>query len=77
MRRRLGTATSQVAGFRYFNVYGPHEQHKGRMASVAFHHFNQLRDAMRIANRAGGIVVGKFGTASVSYDELASGERNA
>ena len=34
----------QVAGFRYFNVYGPHEQHKGRMASVAFHHFNQLRE---------------------------------
>lgn len=36
-----------------------------------------LRDAMRIANRAGGIVVGKFGTASVSYAELASGERDA
>jgi len=29
-----------------------------------------LRDAMPLANRAGGIVVGKFGTASVSYDEL-------
>jgi len=29
-----------------------------------------LRDAMPIANRAGGIVVGKFGTASVSYEEL-------
>lgn len=34
----------QIAGFRYFNVYGPREQHKGRMASVAWHHFNQLRD---------------------------------
>ncbi|GBR53675.1 nucleoside-diphosphate-sugar epimerase [Neokomagataea thailandica NBRC 106555] len=32
---------TQVAGFRYFNVYGPREQHKGRMASVAFHNFNQ------------------------------------
>lgn len=32
----------QVVGFRYFNVYGPHEQHKGRMASVAFHQFNQF-----------------------------------
>jgi len=31
-----------------------------------------LREAMPIANRAGGIVVGKFGTASVSYDELAA-----
>lgn len=34
--------TKQVAGFRYFNVYGPREQHKGRMASVAFHQFNQF-----------------------------------
>jgi len=34
----------QVAGFRYFNVYGPREQHKGRMASVAFHQFHQLRE---------------------------------
>lgn len=35
--------TRQVVGFRYFNVYGPREQHKGRMASVAFHQFNQFR----------------------------------
>lgn len=34
---------TQIAGFRYFNVYGPREQHKGRMASVAFHHFHQFR----------------------------------
>lgn len=44
VRRRLPEANSQVAGFRYFNVYGPREQHKGRMASVAFHHFNQYRE---------------------------------
>jgi ADP-L-glycero-D-manno-heptose 6-epimerase len=43
VRRVLPTSGSQVAGFRYFNVYGPGEQHKGRMASVAFHHFNQYR----------------------------------
>ena len=36
-----------------------------------------LREAMPIANRAGGIVVGKFGTASVSYDELFAEERHA
>lgn len=41
VRRRHDEANSQVVGFRYFNVYGPREQHKGRMASVAFHHFNQ------------------------------------
>ena len=32
----------QVVGLRYFNVYGPHEQHKGSMASVAFHFNNQV-----------------------------------
>ena len=36
-----------------------------------------IRDAMPIANRAGGIVVGKFGTASVSYDELFGGGGSA
>ncbi|WP_296444621.1 ADP-glyceromanno-heptose 6-epimerase, partial [Rhodoferax sp. UBA5149] len=40
-QRSVAGKTGQVVGFRYFNVYGPHEQHKGRMASVAFHQFNQ------------------------------------
>ncbi len=44
----LETAASQIVGFRYFNVYGPHEQHKGGMASVAFHLMNQLRDTGHI-----------------------------
>jgi ADP-L-glycero-D-manno-heptose 6-epimerase len=39
----LAGLTRQVVGFRYFNVYGPREQHKGRMASVAFHQFNQFK----------------------------------
>ncbi|GBQ98401.1 ADP-glyceromanno-heptose 6-epimerase [Gluconobacter cerinus] len=43
VRQSLPRIRSQVAGFRYFNVYGPHEQHKGRMASVAYHQFNQFR----------------------------------
>ncbi|MDV6321512.1 NAD-dependent epimerase/dehydratase family protein, partial [Chromohalobacter sp. HP20-39] len=43
VRRVMPTALSQIVGFRYFNVYGPREQHKGRMASVAFHNFNQFR----------------------------------
>ncbi len=47
MRRELGArfenAQSQVVGFRYFNVYGQREQHKGRMASVAFHQFKQFQ----------------------------------
>jgi ADP-L-glycero-D-manno-heptose 6-epimerase len=48
VRRRLGDAQSQIAGFRYFNVYGPNEAHKGRMASVAFHFFNQFQDEKRV-----------------------------
>lgn len=42
VRARFASLTAQVVGLRYFNVYGPHEQHKGRMASVAFHHMNQF-----------------------------------
>ena len=42
-RQYQGELTAQVVGLRYFNVYGPGEQHKGRMASVAFHHFNQYQ----------------------------------
>ena len=40
----LKKAASQIVGFRYFNVYGPHENHKGKMASVAFHLMNQLEN---------------------------------
>ena len=48
VRRMLHANRSQVVGFRYFNVYGPREQHKGRMASVAFHHFNQFRETGKV-----------------------------
>jgi len=48
VRRALPAATTQVAGFRYFNVYGPREQHKERMASVAFHHFNEWKATGRV-----------------------------
>ncbi|RXJ73495.1 ADP-glyceromanno-heptose 6-epimerase [Veronia nyctiphanis] len=39
-----GETLSQVTGFRYFNVYGPREQHKGSMASVAFHLNSQIKE---------------------------------
>lgn len=48
VRRRMADMASPVAGLRYFNVYGPNEQHKGRMASVAFHNFNQFRAEGRV-----------------------------
>lgn len=43
VRKRLGRKSAQIAGFRYFNVYGQRESHKGRMASVAFHFYNQFK----------------------------------
>lgn len=36
------------AGFKFFNVFGPNEYHKGRMASVVFHAFNKIRDTGRM-----------------------------
>ncbi len=42
VRARWNEFRSQVVGFRYFNVYGPREQHKGKMASVAYHHHTQI-----------------------------------
>ena len=50
---RAQTLTSQVVGLRYFNVYGPREQHKGSMASVAFHLNNQLLEKGEIKLFAG------------------------
>ena len=43
VRQNETSFESQVVGFRYFNVYGPREQHKGSMASVAFHLNNQIQ----------------------------------
>ncbi len=48
VRHLLPDIQSQVVGFRYFNVYGPREQHKGSMASVAFHHYNQMLENGKI-----------------------------
>ncbi len=45
---QFADAPMQMAGFRYFNVYGPREQHKGRMASVAFHQFHQFQSEGRV-----------------------------
>ena len=45
LRNFQASLTTQVVGLRYFNVYGPREEHKGSMASVAFHLNNQLNDS--------------------------------
>ena len=64
LRYLLGTkfenTKSQVVGFRYFNVYGNREQHKGRMASVAFHQFNQFKEHghVKLFGEYGGFAAG-------------------
>lgn len=42
VRRTAAAGSAQTAGLRYFNVYGPGESHKGRMASVALHFSREL-----------------------------------
>jgi len=42
VRAQLGSHRTQVAGLRYFNVYGPQENHKGRMASVVYHFHREI-----------------------------------
>lgn len=61
VRRRLHEAQSQVAGLRYFNVYGPGEAHKGGMASVAFHLNRQIMDdnEARLFEGSGGYEAGE------------------
>lgn len=60
VRRRLPTSSQQVAGFRYFNVYGPRERHKGRMASVAMHNYDQFEKegTVRLFGAYGGYEAG-------------------
>lgn len=47
-RRFPHKVESQVVGLRYFNVYGQQENHKGRMASVIRHFFNQYKENKNI-----------------------------
>jgi ADP-L-glycero-D-manno-heptose 6-epimerase len=74
VRRHLRTAPKQIAGFRYFNVYGPREQHKARMASVAFHHFNQFREtgSVRLFGAYGGYANGAQERDFVFVDDVVS-----
>jgi ADP-L-glycero-D-manno-heptose 6-epimerase len=48
VRARFDDFDSTVVGLRYFNVYGPYETHKGRMASVMYHFTNQLKQTGKI-----------------------------
>ncbi|MBQ9364535.1 MAG: ADP-glyceromanno-heptose 6-epimerase [Schwartzia sp.] len=44
VRQLIGDAKSQIVGLRYFNVYGPQEHHKGKMASIFYQLYNQIKE---------------------------------
>ena len=71
-RRRWSENTGQVVGLRYFNVYGPREAHKSRMASVAFHFFNQYRAEGRVKlfEGSGGYEAGEQRRDFVSVEDV-------
>ncbi|MEO7728541.1 MAG: ADP-glyceromanno-heptose 6-epimerase, partial [Burkholderiales bacterium] len=71
VRRNWQERSSQVVGLRYFNVYGAREQHKGRMASVAFHFFNQFRaqGKVKLFEGSGGYASGEQRRDFVSVED--------
>ncbi|MHB1938634.1 MAG: ADP-glyceromanno-heptose 6-epimerase, partial [Acidobacteriaceae bacterium] len=73
VRRVLPVKTAQIAGFRYFNVYGPREQHKGRMVSVAFQMFHQYRSEghVRLFEGADGYEAGEQRRDFISVEDVA------
>ena len=73
VRRLKPTFESTVVGLRYFNVYGPREQHKGRMASVIHHFTKQLKETgtIRMFEGSGGYANGEQRRDFVFVDDLA------
>jgi ADP-L-glycero-D-manno-heptose 6-epimerase len=74
VRRHFARARSQVAGLRYFNVYGPGEAHKGPMASVAFHLQRQIAEhgEARLFEGSGGYAAGEQRRDFVYVGDVAS-----
>lgn len=73
VRRVAADAESQVVGLRYFNVYGPREQHKGGMASVIWHFNNQLLegDTVRLFKGSRGYGDGEQRRDFIHVDDVA------
>ncbi len=72
VRRALREATATLVGLRYFNVYGPHEAHKGRMASVVLQMYGQLRETgtVRLFVGTGGYADGEQRRDFVHVDDV-------
>ncbi|MEP7061672.1 MAG: ADP-glyceromanno-heptose 6-epimerase [Betaproteobacteria bacterium] len=73
VRGLMPERTSQIAGFRYFNVYGPREAHKrGRGASVAFNAYEQYRrdGRVRLFAGSGGYAAGEQRRDFIAVDDV-------
>src|SRR6185369_255504 len=72
VRRASTPKPKQCAGFRYFNVYGPREAHKGRMASVAYHFYNQYLQGgkVKLFEGSGGYAAGEQVRDFVSVEDV-------
>ena len=70
--RRVSQPNSQIVGLRYFNVYGPREQHKGSMASVAYHFHKQVNSdgELRLFEGSGGFADGEQERDFVFVDDV-------
>ena len=64
--------SAQIVGFRYFNVYGAREHHKGRGSSVAWHFYNQFRNdgRVRLFEGSGGYANGEQRRDFVHVDDV-------
>jgi len=71
-RRLLPERTAQIVGLRYFNVYGERERHKGRMASVALHFFDQFRAEgnVRLFEASDGYAAGEQRRDFIAVDDV-------
>jgi ADP-L-glycero-D-manno-heptose 6-epimerase len=72
VRRHLPQSGVQIVGLRYFNVYGPREAHKARMASVAFHQFKQFTATgkVKLFGAYGGYAAGEQERDFVHVDDV-------
>ncbi len=77
VRRTALAGESLVVGLRYFNVYGPREQHKDAMASVAWHFRNQIRDSgeCRLFGAGAGCEAGEHRRDFVYVDDVVAVNR--
>ena len=74
VRSLLGAAASPVVGLRYFNVYGPREDHKGKMSSVALRLYQQIRagEKATIFGAHGGVGPGEQRRDFVHVEDVAA-----